>query len=63
MLMSVLIYTYDPVVVIREFKIWYGEAVVWRQIVKITSGDIMARVPLQLSRRRLAVALLSTTGK
>ena len=39
----------------RDFKIWYGEAVVRRQIVKITSGDVMSRVP--------AVALLSTTGK
>ena len=24
----------------RDFKMWYGEAVVWRQIVKITSGDV-----------------------
>ena len=31
-----------------------GEAVVRRQIVKITSGDVMARVPLRLSRRSLA---------
>ena len=28
-----------------DFNIWYGEAVVRRQIVKITSGDIMSRVP------------------
>ena len=40
--------------VIRDFKIWYGEAVVRRQIVKITSGDVMTRVPLRLSRRSLA---------
>ena len=38
----------------RDFKIWYGEAVVRRQIVKITSGDVMSRVPLRLSRRSLA---------
>ena len=63
MLMSVLIYTYDPVGVIREFKTWYSEAVVRWQIVKITSGDVMAHVPLRLLRCRLAVALLSTTGK
>ena len=31
-----------------------GEAVVRRQIVKITSGDVMTRVPLRLSRRSLA---------
>ena len=37
----------------RDFKIWYGEAV-RRQIVKITSGDVMSRVPLRLSRRSLA---------
>ena len=37
----------------RDFKIWYGEAVVRRQIVKITSGDVMSRVPLRLSRRSL----------
>ena len=34
---------------------WYGEAVVRRQIVKITSGDFMTRVPLRLSRRSLAL--------
>ena len=39
---------------IRDFKMWYGEAVVRRQIVKITSGDVMTRVPLRLSRRSLA---------
>ena len=39
---------------IRDFKIWYCEAVVRRQIVKITSGDVMSRVPLRLSRRSLA---------
>ena len=33
---------------------WYGEAVVRRQIVKITSGDVMMRVLLQLSRCSLA---------
>ena len=38
---------------------WYGEAEVRRQIVKITSGDVMSRVPLRLSR----LASLSTTGK
>ena len=38
----------------RDFKIWYGEAVVRRQIVKITPGDVMSRVPLRLSRRSLA---------
>ena len=38
----------------RDFKIWYGEAVVRRQIVKITSGDVMTRDPLRLSRRSLA---------
>ena len=32
---------------------WYGEAVVRRQIEKVTSGDVMARVPLLLSRRSL----------
>ena len=31
-----------------------GEAVVQRQRVKITSGDVMTRVALQLSRRSLA---------
>ena len=36
----------------------YGEAVARRQIVKITSGDVMTRVPLGFP----AVALLSTTG-
>ena len=30
---------------IRDFKMWYGEAVVRRQIVKSTSGDVMTRVP------------------
>ena len=39
---------------IRDFKMWYGEAVVRRQIVKITSGDVMTRDPLRLSRRSLA---------
>ena len=38
----------------RDFKMWYGEAVVRRQIVKITSGDVVTRVPLRLSRRSLA---------
>jgi len=38
----------------RDFKIWYGKALVRRQIVKITSGDVMTRVPVQLSRRSLA---------
>ena len=38
----------------RDLKIWYGEAVVRRQKVKITSGDFMTRVPLRLSRRSLA---------
>ena len=33
---------------------WYGEAVIRRQIVKITSGDVRTRVPLRLSRRSLA---------
>ena len=37
----------------RDFKMWYGEAVVRRQIEKVTSGDVMARVPLLLSRRSL----------
>ena len=39
---------------IRDFKMWYGEAVVRRPIVKITSGDVMARDSLRLSRRILA---------
>ena len=39
---------------IRDFKIWYGKALARRQIVKITSGDVMTRVPVQLSRRSLA---------
>ena len=39
----------------RDFKMWYGEVVVRRQIVKITSGDVMTRVPLRLSRRSLAL--------
>ena len=39
----------------RDFKMWYGEVVVLRQIVKITSGDVMTRVPLRLSRRSLAL--------
>ena len=38
----------------RDFKIWYGKALVRRQIVKITSGDVMTRVPVKLSRRSLA---------
>ena len=38
----------------RDSNMWYGEAVVRRQIVKITSGDVMTRVPLPLSRRSLA---------
>ena len=33
---------------------WYGEAVVRRQIVKIISGDVMTRDPLRLPRRSLA---------
>ena len=33
---------------------WYGEAVVRRQIVEITSGDVMASIALRLSRRSLA---------
>ena len=39
---------------IGDFKIWYGEAAVRRQIVKITSSDVMTRVPVQLSQRSLA---------
>ena len=50
-LVPLFICTYDN---IRDFKMWYGEAVVRRQIVKITSGDVMKRVPLRLSRRSLA---------
>ena len=38
----------------RDFKIWYGRALVRREIVKITSGDVMTRVPVRLSRRSLA---------
>ena len=38
----------------RDFKILYGEVVVGRQIVKITSGDVMSRVSPQLSRHSLA---------
>ena len=39
----------------RDFKMWYGKALlVRRQIVKITSGDVMTRVPVRLSRRSLA---------
>ena len=34
----------------RGFKIWYGEAAVRRQIVKITSGDVMSLAPLVSSR-------------
>ena len=41
-------------VVKRDFKIWYGEAVVRQKIVKITSGDVMSRVPQRLARRSLA---------
>ena len=44
---------------IRDFTMWYSEALVRRQKVKITSGDVMTRVPLRLP----AVALLSYTGK
>ena len=32
-----------------------GEAVVRRQIVKITSGDVMSHVPLRLSRHTLVL--------
>jgi len=39
---------------IRDFKIWYGKALVRRQIVKITSVDVMTRVPVKLSHRSLA---------
>ena len=39
---------------IRDFKMWYDEAVVRRQIVKITSSDFMTSDPLRLSRRSLA---------
>ena len=38
----------------RDFKMWYGEAVVQRQIVKITSADVVTRDPLRLSCRSLA---------
>ena len=38
----------------RDFKIRYGEAVLRRQIVKITSGDVITRDPLRLSRLSLA---------
>ena len=38
----------------RDLKMWYGEAVVRRQIVKITSADVMTRDPLRLSHRSLA---------
>ena len=44
---------------IRDFTMWYSEALVRRQKVKIASGDVMTRVPLRLP----AVALLSSTGK
>ena len=37
-----------------DFEIWYGEAVVRRQIMKIISSDVMTRVPRRLSRRFLA---------
>ena len=37
----------------RDFKILYGKALVRRQIVTITSGDLMTRVPVRLSRRSL----------
>ena len=40
--------------VIKDFKMWYGEAVVRRQTVEITSGDVMMRDPLRLSRHSLA---------
>ena len=36
----------------RDFKIWYGEAVVRRQIVKITSGDVMWRADVELSKKK-----------
>ena len=35
-------------------KIRYGKALVRRKIVKITSGDVMTRVPVRFSRRSLA---------
>ena len=38
----------------KDFKIWYGEAVVRGQIVKITSAYVMSLVPLRLSCRSLA---------
>ena len=38
----------------RDFKIRYGKVLVRRQIVKITSGEVMTRVPVRLSRRSLA---------
>ena len=44
----------DQVPLNRDFKIWYGETVVRRQIVEIISGDVMSRAPLRLSRRSLA---------
>ena len=37
---------------IRDFQIWYGWAVVRWQIVKITSGDALARVPVCGIRER-----------
>ena len=37
----------------RDLKIWYGKALVRRQIVKITSGDVMTRAPVRLSRHSL----------
>ena len=40
--------------IIKDFKMWHGEAVVQRQIVMITSGEVMSRVPLRLSRGGLA---------
>ena len=48
--------------VIRDFKIWYGKALVRRQIEKITSSDVMTRLPVRLSRRSLAFYLGKVPG-
>ena len=47
---------------IRDLKIWYGKALAQRQIVKITSGDVMTCVPVRLSRRSLAFCYSKVPG-
>ena len=53
---------YTRVEILGPFRYGTGWAVVRWQIVKITSGDALTRVPVCLSHRSLACSMLSVSG-